>query len=99
MPLQVSAAYKEEGRIERGKRRVNARYSLENVRFASLPSLLSIILALFFFFPSLLTFLFPPRLRNEWKFYTLHTFTTKFNDDGVSRAEKREERREREETA
>lgn len=49
MPLQVSAAYKEEGRIERGKRRVNARYSLENVRFASLPSFLSIILALFFF--------------------------------------------------
>lgn len=33
MALQVSAAYKEEGRIERGKRRVNARYSLRNVRF------------------------------------------------------------------
>lgn len=57
------------------------------------------LFSLFFFFPSLLTFLFPPRLQNEWKFYTLHTFTTKFNDGGVSRAEKREERREREETA
>lgn len=90
MALQVSAAYKEEGRIERGKRRVNARYSLRNV--------LSIILALFSLSPYLSLSL---GLRNERKFHDFTTFTTRFNCERsrATRGEKRRnERCERDET-